>query len=167
MTPLCVCLVSSLPCPKLRGIFVMITPLPVLLVPHIFFYSFALSFFFSFWSGGEVPLSTAIEVTEAVLTPGLLLFKPIQTKHILRGHDIRGGGDVFFFSSFLLSLTLYTSNIVPTESIQLKGQSYSFEISFSLVPPLLFPSATPSLSSFSLVSSLLHHTVHISTMKTK
>ncbi len=107
MTPLCVCLVSSLPCPKLRGIFVMITPLPVLLVPHIFFYSFALSFFFSFWSGGEVPLSTAIEVTEAVLTPGLLLFKPIQTKHILRGHDIRGGGGclfLFLFSSVSHSL---------------------------------------------------------------
>lgn len=112
----------------------MISSLPVFLVPHIFFYSFALSFFFSFWSGGEVPLSTAIEVTEAVLTPWLLLFKPIQTKHILRGHDIRGGS-VFFFSSFPLPLTLYTSNIVPTESIQLKGQSYSFEISFSLVPP--------------------------------
>jgi len=98
VTPLCVRLVSSLPCPKLRAIFVMISPLPLLLVLRIFFYSFGLSFFFSFCSGGEVPLSAAIEVTEAVLTPGLLLFKPIQTKHILRGHDIRGGS-VFFFSS--------------------------------------------------------------------
>jgi len=130
--PLCVRLVSSLPCPKLRAIFVMISPLPLLLVLRIFFYSFGLSFFFSFCSGGEVPLSAAIEVTEAVLTPGLLLFKPIQTKHILRGHDIRGG----LSFSFPLSLTLYTSNIVPTESIQLKGQSYSVKISFfPLVPP--------------------------------
>lgn len=101
-----VCLVSSLPCPKPRGIFVMISSLPVLLVPHIFFYSFALSFFYSIWSGGEVPLSTAIEVTEAVLTPGLLLFKPIQTKHILRGHDIRGGLSFSFPLFLCLSLSI-------------------------------------------------------------
>lgn len=58
-------------------------PAPPVLPPV--FSSFALSFFFSFWSGREVPLSLATEIIKAVMTCRLLLFKPTQTKHIQRG----------------------------------------------------------------------------------